>query len=155
MLCADEIVPFLEAVPSLEAPSALTTAYATGLRLSDVVGLNVADIDGQRGVIQIRHGKGGRVLPHASEELLRILRAHRQLAGARDGCFQSRPQRPDRRLTSTRSGWCTLRQSFAPHCWRKVSTSAFLVLLSHTHLPVHQGLTALPAHDKPARPAER
>ena len=45
ILSADEVVRFLEAVPSLKARAALTTAYAAGLRASEAVSLKVADID--------------------------------------------------------------------------------------------------------------
>jgi integrase/recombinase XerD len=45
VLSPDEVVRFLEAVPSLKARAALTTAYAAGLRVSEVVGLKVSDID--------------------------------------------------------------------------------------------------------------
>ena len=39
ILSADEVVRFLEAVPSLKARTALTTAYAAGLRASERLGL--------------------------------------------------------------------------------------------------------------------
>lgn len=48
VLSADEVVAFLEAVPSLKSSAALTTAYAAGLRTSEVVGLGVEDIDSAR-----------------------------------------------------------------------------------------------------------
>ena len=41
---ADEVAPLLEAVPSLKARAALTTACAAGLRVSEVTGLKVADV---------------------------------------------------------------------------------------------------------------
>ena len=44
VLSADEVVRFLEAVPSLKSRAALTTAYAAGLRASEAVSLKVADI---------------------------------------------------------------------------------------------------------------
>ena len=44
VLSADEVMRFLEAVPSLKARAALTTAYAAGLRVSEVTGLRVSDI---------------------------------------------------------------------------------------------------------------
>jgi integrase/recombinase XerD len=60
ILSADEVVRFLEAVPSLKTRVALTTAYAAGLRASEAVSLQVADIDSRRMVLQVRHGKGAK-----------------------------------------------------------------------------------------------
>ncbi len=57
---ADEVVRFLEAVPSLKARAALTTAYAAGLRVSEVIGLRVGDIDSGRMLIRVERGKGGK-----------------------------------------------------------------------------------------------
>jgi integrase/recombinase XerD len=45
VLSADEVVRFLEAVSSLKSRAALTTAYAAGLRASEVAGLLVEDVD--------------------------------------------------------------------------------------------------------------
>jgi integrase/recombinase XerD len=60
ILSADEVVRFLAAVPSLEHRTALMTAYAAGLRVSEVVRLRVADIDSGRRLIRVEQGKGGR-----------------------------------------------------------------------------------------------
>src|SRR6201987_1810289 len=60
VLSADEVVRFLESVSSLKARVALTTAYAAGLRGSEVVGLQAADIDSGRMVIRVECGKGGK-----------------------------------------------------------------------------------------------
>ena len=60
VLSADEVMQFLEAVSSLKSRAALTTAYAAGLRASEVAGLRIEDIDSARGVIQVRHGKGAK-----------------------------------------------------------------------------------------------
>ena len=60
ILSADEVVRFLEAVPSLKTRTALTTAYAAGLRASEAVSLKVADT-GQRpvaGSARTRHTTG-------------------------------------------------------------------------------------------------
>jgi integrase/recombinase XerD len=46
VLSADEIVRFLEAVSSLKARIALTTAYAAGLRVSEVATLKICDVKG-------------------------------------------------------------------------------------------------------------
>ena len=59
VLSADEVVRFLEAIPSLKSRMALTTVYAAGLRVSEVVLLKIADIDSQRMVIRVEQGKGG------------------------------------------------------------------------------------------------
>ena len=60
VLSADEVVQFLEAVSSLKARVALTTAYAAGLRVSEVAALKVCDVDSARMVMQIERGKGGK-----------------------------------------------------------------------------------------------
>ena len=60
VLNADEVVRFLEAVPSLKTRAALTTAYAAGLRASEAVGVKVADIDSGRMLIRVEDGKGGK-----------------------------------------------------------------------------------------------
>jgi len=53
-------VRFLEAVSSLKSRVALTTAYAAGLRVSEVVALKLRDIDSDRRVIRIENGKAAR-----------------------------------------------------------------------------------------------
>jgi integrase len=81
VLSADEVVRFLESVSSLKSRAALTTAYAAGLRASEVAGLRVVDIDSTRGVILVRHGKGAKdrnVM--LSAQLLGILRAYWRFA---------------------------------------------------------------------------
>ena len=81
VLSADEVVRFLEAIPSLKARAALTTAYAAGLRVSEVTGLRVADIDSGRMMIRIEHGKGGKErYVMLSAQLLAILRTYWRLA---------------------------------------------------------------------------
>jgi len=93
VLSADEVVQFLEAVPSLKSRAALTTAYAAGLRASEVAGLRVEDIDSARGVIQVRHGKGAKdrnVM--LSPQLLGILRTYWRLARPRLYLFPGRDE---------------------------------------------------------------
>jgi site-specific recombinase XerD len=58
VLGADEVVRFLEAVPSLKARAALTTAYAAGLRASEAASLKVANFDSSCIVIRVEQGKG-------------------------------------------------------------------------------------------------
>jgi integrase/recombinase XerD len=81
VLSADEGVRFLESISSLKARVALTTAYAAGLRVSEVAALKVRDIDNQRRVMRIEQGKGGKErYVMLSEALLGILRSYWRLA---------------------------------------------------------------------------
>ncbi len=59
VLGSDEVVRFLEAVPSLKARAALATAYAAGLRASEAAGIKVADTDSSRMGIRVEQGRGG------------------------------------------------------------------------------------------------
>lgn len=86
-------VRFLEAVPSLRTRTALTTAYAAGLRASEAVHLKVRDIDGERGIIRVEHGKGGKdrnVM--LSAQLLAILRVYWRLARPEVWLFPGRDE---------------------------------------------------------------
>jgi integrase/recombinase XerD len=151
VLSADEVVRFLEAVPSLKTRTALTTAYAAGLRASETVGLKVGDIDSERGVILIAHGKGGKdryVMPSA--QLLRILRVYWRLAKPNDWLFPGRDATApidvqvlyaacrsaciaagiDKRVTVH-----TLRHSFATHLLENGTDIRIIqVLLGHNNL---------------------
>src|SRR6266853_5244142 len=60
ILSADEVMQFLAAVPNLKHRTAPMTAYAAGLRVSEVVRLKIADIDSGRMLIRVEQGKGGR-----------------------------------------------------------------------------------------------
>jgi len=96
VLSADEVVRFLEAVPSLKSRAALTTAYAAGLRASEVVGLKFGNIDSGRMVIQVEHGKGGKERAvMLSAQLLTILRTYWRLARPQSFLFPGRePMKP-------------------------------------------------------------
>jgi integrase/recombinase XerD len=86
ILSPEEVAAFLEAVPSRRDRVALTTAYATGLRASEVVGLCTHDIDSARMVIRVANGKGGKQrYVMLSPKLLGILRAYWDI---------ERPRRP-------------------------------------------------------------
>jgi hypothetical protein len=75
----------------LKSRAALTTAYAAGLRASEVAGLRVEDVDSGRGVILVRHGKGAKdrnVM--LSPQLLGILRTYWRLARPKTFLFPGR-----------------------------------------------------------------
>lgn len=60
VLSVDEVSRFFAAVVSYKHRMALMTAYSAGLRISEVVNLQVNDIDRARMVIHVREGKGGK-----------------------------------------------------------------------------------------------
>ena len=91
VLSADEVVRFLEAVASLKTRTALTTAYAAGLRASEAVGLKLGDIDSGRMVIRVEQGKGRKDrYVMLSARLLGILRTYWRLARPKDWLFPGR-----------------------------------------------------------------
>ena len=69
---------FLEAIPSLKSRTALTTVYAAGLRVSEVVLLKIRrHRQRRRMVIRVEQGKGGKDrYVMLSPQLLRILRTY-------------------------------------------------------------------------------
>ena len=151
VLSADEVVRFLEAVPSLKTRTALTTAYAAGLRASETVGLKVANIDSSRMVIRVEHGKGGKDrYVMLSTQLLRILRTYWRIARPKDWLFPgrdaTRPIDPQVLYSACRSA-CkaaglgkrvrvhTLRHSFATHLLENGTDIRIIqVLLGHNNL---------------------
>src|ERR1700730_13157897 len=131
ILSADEVVRFFAAVPSLKHRTALMTAYAAGLRVSEVVRLKLADIDSSRMLIRVDQGKGGRDrYVMLSPQLLVVLRAYWQ--EARPGHWLFPGQDDSRPLVPSVLQWAcrkaraaarlgkpvtvhTLRHSFATH----------------------------------------
>ncbi len=76
VLNAAEVEQIIAAAGSLKFRAALSVAYGAGLRASEVVHLKVSDIDGQRMVIRVEQGKGGRDREAMlSPRLLELLRA--------------------------------------------------------------------------------
>jgi len=57
VLSFDEVQRFFSAIPLFKQRMILMTAYAAGLRIAEVVHLEVSDVDSQRMVIHVRHGK--------------------------------------------------------------------------------------------------
>jgi hypothetical protein len=59
VLSIEEVTRFLAAVPDQKMRAVMVTAYATGLRVFEVVALRVLDIDNQRMVLRVAEGNGG------------------------------------------------------------------------------------------------
>jgi integrase/recombinase XerD len=95
ILSREEVQRLIAQVPNLKHRTMLLTAYATGLRLNEVLHVRVTDIDSTRMTIRVEQGKGGQdrytVL---STELLDALRAYWRVARPSTWLFPSarRPQ---------------------------------------------------------------
>jgi len=151
VLSQDEVVRFLEAVSSLKCRAALTMAYGAGLRVSEVVAIKPGNIDSERMVIRIEHGKGGKDrYVMLSEQLLTILRRYWQLARPKRWLFpggsQDKPLHPTSIHAACRSARVaagldkrvtphTLRHSFATHLLEQGADIRIIqVLLGHSNL---------------------
>jgi site-specific recombinase XerD len=128
----------------------LETAYACGLRLKELLGLQVGDIDSARLVLHIRHGKGQkeRLVP-LSPRLLQVLRAYWReyrpatwlFPGAKatvaltDGAVQRICKRTARRAGLAKHVHPhTLRHSYATHLLEAgVDLLSVQALLGHSH----------------------
>jgi site-specific recombinase XerD len=75
VLSRDEVVRLLNATTTVKYQAALSVAYGAGLRVAEVAALKVTDVDGERMLLRVERGKGGRyrnaMLP---ADLLTLLR---------------------------------------------------------------------------------
>ncbi len=76
VLSRAEVAVLLDALRNLKHRAMLTTLYAAGLRVSELVTLQLDDIDSQRMFIRVRQGKGRKdreaLLPARLLEMLRV-----------------------------------------------------------------------------------
>jgi len=88
VLSPDEVARFFAAVGDIKHRAILLTAYAAGLRLSEVIGLRVEDIDSKRMVIRVRQAKGRRDrYVMLSPRLLALLREYWKVVRPTDWLF--------------------------------------------------------------------
>ena len=66
VLSPAEVGQFFQAITNLKHRAILMTAYAAGLRVSEVVALRVEDIDSKRMVIRVRQAKGAKTATSCS-----------------------------------------------------------------------------------------
>jgi site-specific recombinase XerD len=75
VLSPEEVLHFLSCVGSSKHRAILTTCYAAGLRISEVICLKPSDVDSQRMVLRVEQGKGQKDrYVMLSPKLLEILR---------------------------------------------------------------------------------
>ena len=100
VLSRTELARFFAAVPNVKHRTVLMTMYAAGLRLSEALGLHLADVDSARQCLRVQQGKGQKdrytLLPAT---LLQHLRAYWKVARPSSWLFPGRPT--DTPLTPT------------------------------------------------------
>ncbi len=151
VLSTAEVQQFLDASPSIRLKAMFSAAYAAGLRISEIVGLQVADVDSDRMMIHIRLSKNSkdRYVP-LSPKLLELLREYWKQHHPDLWLFPGKP--PHRPLTSaTVQRHCvktrklaglskkvtvhSLRHSFATHMLEAgVDLRTLQILLGHRNI---------------------
>ena len=88
ILSREEVAHFFESIASLKHRTILMTAYAAGLRISEVTRLKITDIDSQRMMIRVDQGKGRKDrYVMLSPQLLEHLRAYWQATHPKEWLF--------------------------------------------------------------------
>jgi site-specific recombinase XerD len=157
VLSRSEAARLIAAAPSLKYQAALSVAYGAGLRASEVVGLKIGDIDGERKTLRVEQGKGRKDrYAMLSPVLLARLRTWWRVAHAQgkllEGGWLFPGQQPVNPLSTRqlnravhaaaaaaeidkRVSMHTLRHSFATHLLeQKVDIRVIQVLLGHKKL---------------------
>jgi integrase/recombinase XerD len=151
VLSREEVSQFFQSIVKLKHRALLMTAFATGLRTSEVAHLRVSDIDSQRMVIRVYQGKGSKDrYVMLSPKLLVLLRAYWKAARPSLWLFpgqpSSRPINPNTvgqacRKASRASGLTkavtvrALRHSFATHLLESgADVRTIQLLLGHRSL---------------------
>ena len=157
VLSREEVARLIVAAPNLKYQTALSIAYGTGLRVSEVIALKVSDIDGQRMTLRVEQGKGNKDrYAMLSPVLLERLRSWWRVAHAQGRMLPNgwlfpglNPVDPlsTRQLNRAihaaaeaaqidkRVSMHTLRHSFATHLLeQKVDIRVIQVLLGHKRL---------------------
>jgi site-specific recombinase XerD len=152
ILSPQEVLRIFAVIRSVKHKAIIATAYAAGLRISEVCGLRIADIDSQRRRIHIRSGKGKKDrYVMLGESLLSLLRQHYQKVRPK-GEYLFPGQKPQRHITPTavrevlrkviretglskRVTMHTLRHCFATHLLEAGTDIRILqVLLGHSSI---------------------
>jgi site-specific recombinase XerD len=158
VLSPEEVKRFLDSIRSLKYRAILMTAYAGGLRLSEVANLRVRDIDSSRMMIRIEQGKGRKDrYVMLAPKLLEVLRQYWRAERPGEWLFPGRS--PDQSLCVTgiqkacrqagidaglskRVTVHTLRHSFATHLLEAgTNIRVIQTLLGHSSVSTTQRYT--------------
>jgi integrase/recombinase XerD len=151
ILSRDEVRALLEAPRDLRHRAMLAILYGSGLRVSEVTRLKVADIDSARNVLWVRFGKGRKdrqaLLPPKLRELLRCYwRSQRPTDWLFPGADPARPISVKAIFMACRNAACQagiaksvhphlLRHAFATHLLEAgVNLCIIQALLGHANL---------------------
>ena len=155
VLSGDEVLRLLEATETLRERSLLELAYATGMRVSEVVRLRIADIDSQRMTIRVEQGKGRKdryvmLSPSLLETLREYWRVSKPKVFLFPGLGGKKPldvtvaqrvffQAKTRARIGKRVSFHTLRHSFATHALEDgANVRTIQALLGHRSLETTQ-----------------
>ncbi len=105
VLSPSEVGQFFRAITNLKHRAILMTAYASGLRVSEVVALRVEDIDSQRMVIRVQQVKGRKdryvmLSPRLLDLLREYWKARRRRPNVRSSPWLFPGQDPTRPMTA-------------------------------------------------------
>jgi site-specific recombinase XerD len=151
VLSPAEVDAFFHHVGTLRYRAALMTAYGAGLRVSEVVRLQISDIDSARGLLRVEQGKGRKDrYAMLSPRLLKVMRAWWKVEQPRHWLFPGRTpgkhmdvamlqlvcrQAAELAGIAKRVRVHTLRHSFATHLLDQgVDLRVIQELLGHTRI---------------------
>lgn len=94
VLAEEEVIALLQRTANLKHRALLMTSYSAGLRVSELVSLEIRDIDSKRMMLHVREGKGkkDRMVP-LSKKLLETLRAYFKAYKPSLFLFEAEPSR--------------------------------------------------------------
>jgi site-specific recombinase XerD len=151
ILSSDELENLFTVMTNQKHKTLLMTAYAAGLRVSELVNLKVADIDNKRMMIRVQQGKGAKDrYTILSERLLKELRIYWKMYRPHLWLFNGRdPEQPlpsgtaqkiyykAKERAGIKKGKCihTLRHCFATHLLEAgVDLRTIQMLMGHSNI---------------------
>ena len=161
VLSHQEILRIIEIIKNRKHKLMISLAYGAGLRVSEVIALRVRDLDFNRNLLTVRHGKGGKdrltLLPAKLIRDLRNFSAGRQphdylFESERGGKLSSRTAQKvfenalERAGVASAATFHSLRHSFATHLLENGTDIRYIQeLLGHSNIRTTQRYTQVTA----------